>query len=260
MKLIHTLLRFFAATQKSKWKQHQKWVHGSAWTFKTQQEKCCPVFSTCNLETLIVLVAEKLFCKWLFLIWERAMKLKTVLAMNLRLWNQWRLGICACRKCSGIDFFLLSTFHAYVWIPAQPCYFLATKKTELQIQLGSKIQTFVLHLQKNIWNASNIHISKSEPTCEKVFFTITWKRGLAVFVHWPHARDGYVELVFSFSKNVFLLEFWCALKLWEFFSIEHPFRNELTAFIFKTQFENRVWRCFFKVAVGMKVFFWFWSF
>ena len=170
MKLIHALLRFFAATQKSKWKQHQKWVHGSAWTFKTQQEKCCPVFSTCNLETLIVLVAEKLFCKWLFLIWERAMKLKTVLAMNLRLWNQWRLGICACRKCSGIDFFLLSTFHAYVWISAQPCYFLATKKTELQIQLGRKSKHLCCTCKRTSETRATFTDAKVGPLAKKFFF------------------------------------------------------------------------------------------
>ena len=66
--------------------------------------------------------------------------------------------------------------------------------------------------------------------------------------------DGYVEFVFSVPKNVSFLNF-DALKLWECFSIDHPFRIKWAAFIFKTHFENRIWRGFLNVAVRNKSFF-----
>ena len=83
---------------------------------------------------------------------------------------------------------------------------------------------------------------------------LTRNRCLAVFVHCLHAWYGYVEFVFSFSKSIFLLEFWRVLKLWECFSIERAFRMKWTAFIFKIHFENRIWQCFFNVALGKEIF------
>ena len=136
----------------------------------------------------------------------------------------------------GLTFFSFQLFMS-VWISAQPCYFLAKKKKNCKHNLVENSNICVALAKEHLKREQHSQMQKWAHLL-KSFFSVTGKRGLAVFVHWSHARDGYVEFVFSFSKNVFLLEFWCALKLWEFFSIEQPFRIKLTAFIFEPKLKT----------------------